>query len=343
MRCSKKSADSLFNLLRQQRKVVRRWAILGLTRIDLQMRTFRFTAMGTKCAIHIHAERKLSDLAARAAVDEINRIEAKYSRYLPSSFLSNINRQAAIGGLADLDEETASLFNYACDCYRLSDGLFDITSGILRRIWDFRSQRVPDKGEIKSVLPLVGLRKLSWISPKLAFPVAGMEIDFGGLAKEYAADRATIVCKSLGIDSALVDLGGDIAVLGPQPGGAPWSIGIRDPRHSDRQIARVMLSSGALASSGDYERFIVIDGKRYSHILNPLTGWPVDELATVSVVADQCLAAGTFSTIAMLKGAQGVAWLQKLEVPHLWINQSTERGCTFPFELTTDLALKQSY
>ena len=218
-------------------------------------------------------------------------------------------------------------------CLQLSEGLFDITSGAIRRIWDFRSGRAPNLSEIDKVLPLVGFSKLSWQKPKLAFPIAGMEIDFGGIAKEYAADRAAAICRSMQIDSAMIDLGGDIAVVGPQPGDVPWIIGISDPQRSERPFAQISLRTGALASSGDYARFIVIDNKRYSHIINPLTGWPIDEVAAVSVTADQCLAAGSFSTIAMLMGKRGIAWLQRLGITHAWIDASSQRGCTQPFEL----------
>jgi thiamine biosynthesis lipoprotein len=299
-----------------------------------EKKSVRFSAMGTQCVIHAYGKRPFVVPAIRAAVAEVNRIEAKYSRYLPASFLSEINRCAASGGSIDVDEETSALLDYAARCYQISEGLFDITSGVFRRVWDFRSGRPPDFGEIDKILPLVGFGKLLWQKPKLSFPVVGMEIDFGGIAKEYAADRAAAILRSQGIESALIDLGGDMVVLGPQPGETPWIIGISDPQHPEQSFAQIALCSGAVASSGDYARYIVINGKRYGHIINPLTGWPIDEVVAVSVTADQCLAAGSFSTIAMLMGNRGPAWLQELGIPHAWVDASSKRGCTPPFELS---------
>jgi thiamine biosynthesis lipoprotein len=116
-----------------------------------------------------------------------------------------------------VDDETAKLLDYAFACYKRSGGLFDITSGLLRRIWDFKSGRLPDPSAINDLLPRIGLAKVSWERPRLAFSVAGIELDFGGIGKEYAADQATAVCVALGIRHGLVDLGGDIAVIGPHP------------------------------------------------------------------------------------------------------------------------------
>ena len=148
-----------------------------------------------------------------------------------------------------------------------------------------------------------------------------MELDFGGLGKEYAADRAAEVCADLGMRHGLIDLGGDIRVVGPQPDGLPWRIGIRHPRDADRLAAEIALPGGALATSGDYERFIEVDGRRYCHILDPKTGWPAQGLSSVTVISDRCLVAGSLSTAAMLKGPAGAAWLHGLGVRHLVIDE----------------------
>jgi thiamine biosynthesis lipoprotein len=118
-----------------------------------------------------------------------------------------------------------------------------------------------------------------------------------------------------------VDLGGDIAVIGPQSDGSPWRIGIRSPRAPEVAVAWVGLSSGGIATSGDYERYMVVDGVRYCHILDPSDGWPVKGLSGVSVIAPQCVVAGTTSTIAMLKGQRGGrAWLRDVGLPHLCVD-----------------------
>ncbi len=297
-------------------------------------RVFRFAAMGSPCAIHLHAPDDVAKTAAQEAIREVLRIETKYSRYLPASLLSQINRRAAAGEAIDLDEETAALIDYAGTCYRLSNGLFDITSGVLRKAWDSRSGAPPDLAALSAVLQFVGFEKLDWSRPMLSFPVRGVEIDLGGIAKEYAVDRAVEVCRSRGVEACLVDLGGDIGIGGPRQDGSPWSISIRGTAAGpDVAFATIQLSRGGLASSGDYERFIEFEGRRYSHILDPRTGWPVSGLAAVSVAADQCLAAGTFSTVAMLKGEAGAQWLSDCNVAHAWVSQDGRRFAAPPFKL----------
>lgn len=289
------------------------------------LHSFPFDALGTECILHLYADTPgMADAAASAAIGEIVRIEHTYSRYQEDNPLSVINRAAAQGDSIDLDDETASLVDYAFACHRMSDGLFDITSGILRRAWNFSAQQPPAATEVAALLPQIGMDKLGWQKPRLSFSIPGMELDFGGIGKEYAADRAAAICRAWGINRGLIDLGGDICVLGPHPDGSPWRIGIRDPGAPAQAIAVVELSAGALASSGNYERYIDHAGQRYSHILDPHTGWPVHGLSAVSVHADQCLLAGSLSTIAMLKGEAAKAWLADFGVEHLWVD---DKGC----------------
>lgn len=289
--------------------------------------SFPFTALGTGCNLHFHspdpaATRELAQLA----IAEVHRIEDRYSRYDPESFLSEINRAAEAGGSIPVDDETAELLDYAFACYEASGGKFDITSGILRRAWDYSSRTVPGDELIKALLPRVGLDKICWQSPVLTFGAPGMELDFGGIGKEYAADRAAELLLANGIRHGLVELGGDIHVIGPHPDGAAWSVDIRHPRRGDAHIGAVKITRGALASSGDYERFIEVDGVRHSHIFDPATGWPVAGLASVSVIAEKCIVAGSICTIAMLKGAAGAGWLAGIDLPHLWMDGNGKQG-----------------
>lgn len=288
-----------------------------------------FKAMGTPCDIQIYARTQaVARQVADAAIADVHRLEALYSRYRSDSFLSAINRVAAKGGSITVDEETAGLLNYAATCYEQSDGLFDITSGTLRRAWRFDQGTLPDPAQIRELLAKVGWHKLRWKTPVLEFMMPGMEIDFGGIVKEYAVDRAAALCLGAGVLHGVINLGGDIKVIGPRADGSPWRIGIRHPRHKEDIIQTILLHEGALASSGDYERCIMVDGVRYGHILNPKTGWPVRHLAAVSVVADFCVVAGSASTIAMLKEDNGPAWLNSLGLPHLWVDLQGEFGGT---------------
>src|SRR5262249_7937905 len=154
-------------------------------------------------------------------------------------------------------------------------------------------------------LERVGWHRLRWEKPRIALPVGGMELDFGGFGKEYAVDLVADLCRARGVVHGMVDLGGDLHAIGPHPNGKPWIVGIRDPDRPERAIASVALYRGALATSGDYERCMVVDGVRYTHLLDPRTGWPIQGgLRSASVIADRCLIAGTATTIAMLKGAR---------------------------------------
>ena len=279
--------------------------------------------MGSPCELRLYSENKISvKNVAETTIKEVKRLEVKYSRYRDDSITSKINLSAGNENGIDVDQETTLLLNYAQVGYEQSDGLFDITSGILRQAWDFRSNKLPTQKEIDALLPLIGWGKLSWSPPRLCLPLKGMQLDFGGYVKEYAADVACNVCRENGIQYGLVNLGGDICIIGPHPNGDAWKVGIRHPRNPLEPMSFVLLTHGGLASSGDYERFMMVDGVRYAHILNPKSGWPVCSLASTSVCAEQCVVAGTSSTIAMLKGEQeGVVWLEQLGLPYMCMNQ----------------------
>ena len=268
--------------------------------------------------LQVHADdAAVASRAIDAALAEVRRIEAKYSRYEPESVVSRIN--AAAGGQAvAIDAETQGLLAYADACFRQSEGLFDATSGVLRRAWRFDQQRVPDDAQLTALRPLIGWDKVELQLGTVRLQRAGMELDFGGFGKEYAVDRAAHVLAAHGIASAMVNLAGDVAILGAQPSGEPWQVGIRHPRREAALVATVPVSAGAVATSGDYERYIEVDGVRHCHVLDPRTGRSVQGFQSVTVHAASCLVAGSASTIAMLKGAaDGLAWLDALGLRYL--------------------------
>lgn len=278
--------------------------------------------MGSPCHLTVYAKSELLGASARDLVTrEVERIEARYSRYRPGSLLSRLNREAHEPMGFEADEELLGLIDYARTCFIESDGLFDITSGILRKGWQFGPEgRLPSPDTIESLLPAIGFEKIQQEGSRVRFSHPGMEIDLGGIAKEYAADCAATLLENAGIVHSVVNFGGDIRIIGPQPNGVPWEIGIHHPRKKDTLMATLELTEGAVTTSGDYERALVIDGKHYSHLLNPKTGWPVEGLQSVSVVAPLALIAGSASTIAMLKGHEGKAWLKDMELPCLWVD-----------------------
>ena len=276
----------------------------------------RFRAMGGPCRLRFAcADDALAARVIAAAETEIRRLEHKYSRYLPDSLVSTINRAAGADPVP-VDDETAGLLGFAHTLWQQSDGLFDLTAGILRRAWDFKSGRLPAQAAVDCLLPLIGWERVQWDQSSIRLPAAGMEIDFGGCVKEYACDSVAALLARHGIERGLVDLAGDMAAVGSGCAAEPWPVGISHPRQSGTAIATFSLAAGGLASSGDYERCLVVDGRRYGHILSPHSGWPVQGLVCVSIAAPQCLVAGGSATIAMLKPEQeALAWLAELGLP----------------------------
>lgn len=268
----------------------------------------RFRAMASPCEVLIDGAAAADvDRLARIAAAEVRRIESHWSRYRDDNIVHTIN--TAGGKAVTVDDETARFLDYAQHLYELSDGLFDVTSGVLRRIWRFDgSNRVPDEDQIAAVLPLVGWRHVRWDKPVLRM-APGMEIDFGGIGKEYAVDRALALVRAQTTLPTLVNCGGDLAVSGPRSGNRPWQVGIEIPGRAQTPI--VPLQSGAIASSGDAHRFLVKDGIRYPHVLDPRTGRAVTGgPRTVTVRAATCTEAGVLSTLALLHGADAEDYLR---------------------------------
>lgn len=280
--------------------------------------------MGSPCELALYIDPSTSGNILSDIREMINQYEKKYSRYLPDSIISLINQSAGSNAIT-VDQETAALLNYADVLFHQSKGLFDVTSGVLRKIWDFKKNKIPSKEEQQSILKFIGWKKVSWKPPYLELP-ENMQLDFGGIVKEYVADTIANHCRQQGISHGLINLGGDIHVIGPHPNGAPWRVGIQHPRKPGEAISYVELYQGALATSGDYERCMVTDNKRYSHLLNPLTAEPVtSHWASVSVIASQCVIAGSYTTIALLTGEQkNLSLLEESSLPYLCITQDME-------------------
>ena len=248
---------------------------------------------------------------ARSLEHEARRIEAKFSRYRPESVLSEINRQAGHGPLV-VDEETEHLIRSALDLWSLTAGRFDPTVGILRRAWDFKAGRVPTPTELAALLPLVDARALILRNGTVTLGKFGMELDLGGVGKEYAVDRVAELLSAEGVESAIINFLGDVRTLGRRGDGQPWSVGVLDPFQPGRCLLAIRIGEGAgIATSGDYERGFVQDGVRYHHLLDATTGQPARGLRSVTVVAPTALLAGQLTTAAFLLGpVQGLALLE---------------------------------
>lgn len=286
-----------------------------------ELYSFGFEAMASRCEVRLAAPSQAhAAQLAQHAIDEVRRIEQKYSRYRADSVVGRINADAG-AAWTECDAETDSLLDYAAAMHNSSGGLFDITSGVLRRAWDFRRPVLPEPRVLDQLLELVGWQRVQRGSKRVRLPQVGMEIDFGGFGKEYAADRAAAILAEHGARHGYVNLGGDMRFIGPRPDGKPWQIGIQDPRDADGLAAGIPVSRGSLATSGDYERFIEVDGRRYCHVLDPRTGMPVSHWRSVSVLAPVAIAAGSCATIAMLMQAEGLAFLEQSGMPFLAIDQ----------------------
>jgi FAD:protein FMN transferase len=280
---------------------------------DTALYTTRFALMGGGASVEFIAGggRPRAEKIAREVEAEARRIEVKFSRYRESSIVSEINRNAGRTPVA-VDEETDALVGEALDLARDTGGRFDPTVGPLRRAWDFKSGRVPADDEIDALMPLVGAGRVSRRDRTIFLRREGMEIDLGGVGKEYAVDRAADILRREGVAAAIVNFAGDVRILGSRADGRPWSVGVRDPRQPGevRFTVRVV-ASAAVATSGDYERCFVRDGIRYHHILDATTGRPARGIASATVIASTALAAGRFATAAFLLGKEkGLAMLE---------------------------------
>lgn len=246
---------------------------------------------------------------------EALRIEAKFSRYRPS-VVTHINETA--GTAVEVDDETADLIGYSMVCYTLSEGLIDITSGALRRVWKFDgSETIPTDLQVREALRHVGWNQVTWERPILRLQ-PGMEIDFGGIGKEYAVDRALALAEAHTRAPVLVNFGGDLRVSGPRRDGTPWYVAIEDVDRAGTAAGLLELSSGALATSGDTYRHVISAGVRYGHVLNPKTGWPItDAPRSVTVHAATCTEAGLLAKLALLRGAGAEEFL-KIEKVRAW-------------------------
>ncbi|WP_245687039.1 FAD:protein FMN transferase [Shewanella colwelliana] len=283
-----------------------------------------FSAMASQCECLIESTSDGDDSAeitclAMAAIDEVKRIESKYNRFDVNSQLSIINAQA--GKWQQIDEETIALMDFAAQCYQLSQGRFDVTAGSLMALWKFEldGTSIPNASDIGNAIKRVGFDRIQICDGRLLLPQE-MMLDFGGLAKEYAADRAALVLLAAQAEqtstapwqskACLINLGGDLVVTGTPT--QPWQVGIEDPSALNRTADKITISSDAIATSGHSRRFIEDKGERFGHIIDPTTGMPVLHAPlSVTVCAPQCISAGMLATMAMLQGKDAEQFLSE--------------------------------
>lgn len=268
-----------------------------------------FKAMASPCEVLVRCVKASeAEELASLAFAETTRIEQKFSRYRDDNIIYKINHSG--GSTVELDDETSQLLGYAGECHQLSEGLFDVTSGVLRRAWKFDGQEIhPDQELIQSLLDQVGWQKVQLSDAGIRL-LPGMEIDLGGIGKEYAVDRlAQLLFRSSKLP-IMVNFGGDIRAISPETVPIPWHVGIENPEQSGDSIGLIDLGHGAVATSGVSYRHCFVNERRLGHILDPRTGWPVENSPRcVTVLGDFCMEAGLFTTMAMLQGSDAEAFL----------------------------------
>jgi thiamine biosynthesis lipoprotein len=274
-------------------------------RAAVPLRRLAFRALGTDCEMsfvapgpaiagHFEAE-------ARAWVE---RFEARYSRFRPTSIVSRINQAA--GSWVDIDAEAEQMLDICQALHAMSDGILDATTGPLLRLWNYRQPPsvLPDAAQITAARQLVGWPMVRRAPGRVMLPHTGMSLDFGGWGKEWAVDAVAELALQAGVKNILIDFGHDIRGLGAPPDRPAWHVGLEDPAAPGTHSGSIALLAGrGIASSGDYIRNFTHAGRRYGHIIDPRTGRPVTHgCRQTTVVADSCFKAGILSTTAFILG-----------------------------------------
>ncbi|MEZ0485002.1 FAD:protein FMN transferase [Fibrella aquatica] len=241
-----------------------------------------------------------------AAVDEVERIEALLTTFSANSQTNQINAQAGIAPVL-VDQDVFALIGRSLKLSALTQGAFDITYGSIdKRLWNFDTTMtaLPNRETARQSVRLINYRNviLNEADSSVFLLEKGMRIGFGGIGKGYAAERARYVMTRQGITSGVVNAAGDLTAWGTQPDGQPWTIGIADPNTRQSAFSRLSISGLAVATSGDYEKYVLIGGKRYSHTIDPRTGYPVTGLKSVTILAPNAELADALATPVMVMG-----------------------------------------
>lgn len=273
-----------------------------------------FRALGTTCRIVVAGTAPAVTDFFGAALNWVIAFEAKYSRFLPDSLISRINR-AAGEGWVELDAEAERILGLCHELNFLTRGIFDPTALPVIALWNWKEARttLPTDAEVSAARDLVGWRQVQRAPGKIRLPRAGMSLDLGGMGKEYAVDQVVLLARQSGFGSVLVDFGADVRVSGPPPDQRPaWHIGLENPAKPGTCWCGVAVIDAAVATSGDYIRKFELNGRRFGHIVDPRTGRPVATAArAVSVIAPSCTQAGMLSTAAFVLGpAEGLKLIE---------------------------------
>ncbi|MDB4922568.1 FAD:protein FMN transferase [Mucilaginibacter sp.] len=241
-----------------------------------------------------------------AGIDEIKRIERLLTTFSDDSETNHVNNNAGIKPVA-VSRETFELVKRSIVISKVTQGAFDITYGSIdKRLWNFdrHMTSLPDKATAKKMVRLINYRNISLDEENCTIFLRerGMRIGFGGIGKGYAAERAKLIMKQLGVTNGVVNASGDLNTWGLQPGGKKWTIGIANPDASNQVFSYLTISDLAVATSGNYEKFIMVDGKRFSHTINPRTGLPVTGIKSVTIITTNAEIADAMATPVTIMG-----------------------------------------
>lgn len=266
-----------------------------------------FYVMGTTLEFKLYCRtREFCNEAIFDAYSEVKRLDDMLSNYKADSKLSEVNSRAGNGKIG-VPPEFFELTERAVFFSNLTDGAFDITVGKLIDLWRNSQQKntMPDAEAIKStVSECTGFKKIKLYSEdrKIDLKSPCLSIDFGGIGKGYAVDRALGILRGKGIESGIISFSGNIYAIGAPPGEKGWRIAVKHPRRKEEELALVEISDMAVSTSGDYERYFEINGRRFSHVIDPRTGLPVDNVPSVTVIAENATDADALSTAVSVKG-----------------------------------------
>ncbi|MFT3869889.1 MAG: FAD:protein FMN transferase [Nibricoccus sp.] len=304
--------------------------------VSEELRVLGWNALGTRCEVqYVCGDEHAAHIFESEAVSWVAAFEAKYSRFRSDSLVSRINAAAGLDWLP-VDAEMEMFLDLSGSLYQLTQGVLDVTALPLMRLWDYRVAipRIPSENEILAAKRLVGFQKIQRRPGLVRLPEVGMALDFGGWGKEYAVDIVAQIARKHGIERALIDFGHDIFALGAVPGKPAWHIGLEDPARPGAACwSSVAARDIGVASSGDYIRGFTLNGKRYGHIVDPRTGWPVaNGCRQVNVIAKACVQAGALSTAVFILGPEaGLKIVQDLMTAEACVVTDQERYQTRGF------------
>ena len=265
--------------------------------------------MGNRFEFTVITENKeIGNQAIEQAITEVKRIEELLSTFKTSSQVNEINDQAGIKPVK-VDREVLQLISRANKISAITDGAFDITYGSIdKSLWNFdlKMTSLPDQETALKTVDLINYHHVLINDEECTVMLKnkGMRIGFGGIGKGYAADKAKQILQNLGIKSGIVNAAGDLITWGEQLNGSAWTIGIADPEQSNRPFSSLNISNMAIATSGNYEKFVIIDGKRYSHTIDPKTGLPVSGIKSVSIICPSAELADALATPVVVMGVK---------------------------------------